>query len=199
MAVLSAAITCASLALADAGIEMYDLVIGTTAVSGEGLALLGCSGCYNFRVPLLFTNTIPSRGAPEVCVILFNISPHEAPEVCVTLFDIPSHEAPEVCVTLFDIPSHEAPEVCVTLFNISPHEAPEVCVTLFDIPSHEAPEVCVTLFDILPRGAPEAQATIFTVSSHRAFLVLSASFSAVLFKYRTLCGLICDSDFCFVI
>jgi len=73
MAVLSAAITCASLALADAGIEMYDLVIGTTAVSGEGLALLGCSGCYNFRVPLLFTNTIPSRGAPEVCVILFNI------------------------------------------------------------------------------------------------------------------------------
>ena len=154
MAVLSAAITCASLALADAGIEMYDLVIGTTAVSGEGLALLGCSGCYTFRVPLLFTNTIPSRGAPEVCVILF---------------------------------------------NISPHEAPEVCVTLFDIPSHEAPEVCVTLFDILPRGAPEAQATIFTVSSHRAFLVLSASFSAVLFKYRTLCGLICDSDFCFVI
>ena len=169
MAVLSAAITCASLALADAGIEMYDLVIGTTAVSGEGLALLGCSGCYNFRVPLLFTNTIPSRGAPEVCVILFDISPHEAPEVC---------------VTLFDIPSHEAPEVCVTLFNISPHEAPEVCVTLFDI---------------LPCGAPEAQTTIFTVSSHRAFLVLSASFSAVLFKYRTLCGLICDSDFCFVI
>ena len=154
MAVLSAAITCASLALADAGIEMYDLVIGTTAVSGEGLALLGCSGFYNFRVPLLFTNTIPSRGAPEVCVILFDISPHEAPEVC------------------------------VTLFNISPHEAPEVCVTLFDI---------------LPHGAPEAQATIFTVSSHRAFLVLSASFSAVLFKYRTLCGLICDSDFCFVI
>ena len=139
MAVLSAAITCASLALADAGIEMYDLVIGTTAVSGEGLALLGCSGFYNFRVPLLFTNTISSRGAPEVCVILFNISPHEAPEVC------------------------------------------------------------VTLFDILPCGAPEAQTTIFTVSSHRAFLVLSASFSAVLFKYRTLCGLICDSDFCFVI
>ena len=139
MAVLSAAITCASLALADAGIEMYDLVIGTTAVSGEGLALLGCSGFYNFRVPLLFTNTIPSRGAPEVCVILFDISPHEAPEVC------------------------------------------------------------VTLFDILPCGAPEAQATILTVSSHRAFLVLSASFSAVLFKCRTLCGLICDSDFCFVI
>ena len=184
MAVLSAAITCASLALADAGIEMYDLVIGTTAVSGEGLALLGCSGCYNFRVPLLFTNTIPSCGAPEVCVILFDILPHEAPEVC---------------VILFNISPHEAPELCVTLFNISPHEAPEVCVTLFDIPSHEAPEVCVTLFDILPHGAPEAQATVFTVSSHRAFLVLSASFSAVLFKYRTLCGLICDSDFCFVI
>lgn len=30
---LSAAITCASLALADAGIEMYDLVVGCSAVS----------------------------------------------------------------------------------------------------------------------------------------------------------------------
>ena len=120
MAVLSAAITCASLALADAGIEMYDLVIGTTAVSGEGLALLGCSGFYNFRVPLLFTNTISSRGAPEVCVILFDISPHEAPEVCVTLFNISPHEAPEVCVTLFDILPCGAPLTFYLVEHLKP-------------------------------------------------------------------------------
>ena len=113
MAVLSAAITCASLALADAGIEMYDLVIGTTAVSGEGLALLGCSGFYNFRVPLLFTNTISSRGAPEVCVILFNISPHEAPEVCVTLFDILPCGAP----LTFYLVEHLKPKPQYLLFH----------------------------------------------------------------------------------